>query len=61
MTSFVYFTCFLSELWSLNYQKEAFLHFCAEVNKKSKCAIAIYICISAKVNFSGKNDNMFFN
>ena len=45
MTSFVYFACFLSELWSLNDQKQTFLHSCAEVSKKSKCATETYICM----------------
>lgn len=45
MTSFVYFACFLSELSSLNDQKQAFLHSCADVNKKSKCATGTYICM----------------
>lgn len=49
MTSFVYFPSFLSEVWSLNHQKQAFLHSCAEVNKKPKCARGTYICIEKSI------------
>ena len=45
MGSFVLFSCFLPELWSLNYLKKLlqFLQFSADFSKNSKSVNAIYI------------------
>ena len=44
--SFVYFPCFLLELWSLNCQKSAFLRFGTGLSEKPKSLKAIYIYAS---------------
>ena len=48
MGSFVWFLCLLPELWSLNCVKNyvLFAFFFADVSKKSKVVIAIYVYAS---------------
>ena len=48
MESLVEFPCCLSELWSLNCLKSAFLQFFADLSKKSKSIKAIYIYASER-------------
>ena len=53
MGSFVWFSCLCLELWSLNCQKLCvFLQTFADVSKKSKAAIAIYVYASECSRFT---------
>ena len=54
MRSFVYFPCFLHELWSLNCPKKCnfFLQFCVDLSKKPKFVKAIYIYASESSHYT---------
>ena len=53
MESFIWFSCLLPELWSLSRQKiVSFLQFFADVTKKSKAVIAIYVYTSESSRFT---------
>ena len=53
MGSFVWFWCFLPELWSFNCQKLClFCDFLADVSKISKAVIAIYVYASESSRFA---------
>ena len=58
---FVWFPCFLPELWSLNCpQKVLFLQFCADLSKKPKSVKEIYIYSPESSHYTLSENDMVY-
>ena len=63
MMPFVWFPFFLPELWSLNFPKfslHLFLQICADLSKKSKSIVAIYLDLSERPHQALSESSMFY-
>ena len=63
MMPFVWFPFFLPELWSLNFPKfslHLFLQICADLTRKSKSILAIYLDLSERPHQALSESSMFY-